>query len=122
MKIEIDNPGELALLNKMFGYVKFIATDDDSAFISGSPLVNTLYDKITEELRRLGKGGKNIPDDLYLRDSDRIKKIIVIKLGNHTGWNSIGIESKKELVLNMIYPYRATETEIQEIINSVGIS
>lgn len=118
--LEIKDEAEIILLGKIISYVKFKAIDDESAFISCSPFINSLSDKVTSELQRLNLGGKNSPSSIRLKDYARVKDVVINKLRNHPNWDDIGFDVKKELIINVAYPYSVNEDELEEIVKEIS--
>jgi len=114
--MNIDKLHELIVLNKALWHVKFKSSDDDSAFLSNSPITNELLDRIKKSF--IEEHGITIKDDqLKLKDHKEIKVLVLKKARSLHNWENFSVDIKKESILTMLYPYQISEAEIEELLN-----
>lgn len=113
--IQIEDKLEIILLSRLISFVKFKATDDESTFLAGSPAINTLIDKLKPEVDKIWTP-RNIQNSNNIQDLPWIKDVILNKLQNIEQWKDLSASIKSETIKTLIYPYEASDEEIEKII------
>ncbi len=116
--ITIENTAEILLLNKLLLYVKFKASDDESTYLSNSPILNVLMDKVNKATKEIGQI-RNLKNSNHIRDYPAVKGIIKEKIKNIEGWAKLSTETKQTCVKTLVYPYEIDDTEVSEILNEI---
>ena len=114
--MKLTDLSELVVLNKALLYVKFKASDDDSTYLSNSPILNSLLDKVQEALAEKHAVEFDISKSLFLKNHKAIKELVLTKTKNLTGWDEFDLRIKKESLRTIAYPYKISDEEIEELL------
>lgn len=106
--MEIKNEQELIALSRLFNFLKFECDDVDSLLFAASPVINSLYRAILDDLGDIysRKGRKGTNDEWGIESYPIYLEGIRNNIAKTENWNSLSPSIKKQYIHELIAPYK----------------